>query len=153
MPQDTAHSIILVVEDNVDDYEALMRAFKKAPLDNRVQWCKSGKDALDYLRHEGPYAAAPAATPPALILLDLNMPGIDGKKALALIKQDPQLKHIPVLILTTSANERDIEQCYELGASTYIHKPAAFEGLIDTVKCIKNYWLNTALLPRQLKQA
>jgi CheY-like chemotaxis protein len=139
---------ILLVEDNEDDYDATARSFKEAHLDNPLQWCKSGKDALNYLRHEGKYADAPAEDRPALVLLDLNMPGIDGRKALALIKQDKDLRQIPVVILTTSADEKDIEECYEQGASTYIQKPVNFEGLVEAVRRIKGYWFGLALLPR-----
>lgn len=139
---------ILLVEDNVDDYEAAIRSFKQAHLDNPVQWCKSGRDALDYLKREGAYASRTGGRPPALILLDLNMPGIDGRKTLSLVKQDDELRKIPVVILTTSADERDIEQCYALGASTYIQKPVDFEGLVEAIRRIKNYWFGIALLPR-----
>jgi len=142
---------ILLVEDNIDDYDATVRSFKQAHLDNPIQWCKSGKDALDYLQGKGKYADS---TPerPGLVLLDLNMPGLDGKKTLALMKEDQHLKKIPVLILTPSADERDITQCYELGASTYIQKPVDFEGLVEAVSRIKDYWFGVALLPRVLQQ-
>jgi CheY-like chemotaxis protein len=138
---------ILLVEDSVDDYEAAMRSFKAAHLDNPVHWCKSGQDALDYLKHEGTYAHAPGAAKPALVLLDLNMPGIDGRKVLAIVKQDPLLKKTPIVILTTSSDERDVTQCYELGASTYIQKPVDFDGLIGAVSRIKDYWFGIAVLP------
>lgn len=140
-------STILLVEDNADDYEAAIRSFREAHLNNPVHWCKSGRDALDYLQHEGKYAVGPPAGKPGLVLLDLNMPGIDGRKALAVIKQDKELKKIPVVILTTSADEKDVEQCYELGASTYIQKPVDFEGLVEAISRIKDYWFGIALLP------
>jgi CheY-like chemotaxis protein len=136
---------ILLVEDSVDDYTAAVRSFKAAHLDNPLHWCKSGKEALDYLKHEGAHAAVGIF--PALILLDLNMPGIDGRKVLETVKQDPALKKIPIIVLTTSADERDVVQCYELGASTYIQKPVDFEGLIAAVGRIKDYWFGVALLP------
>jgi two-component system response regulator len=138
---------ILLVEDNIDDYDAAIRSFKAAHLDNPVHWCKTGADALDYLRGEGPYAIDLGSPRPALILLDLNMPGIDGKKVLAIVKQDPALKKIPIVILTTSSDARDVTQCYELGASTYIQKPVDFDGLIAAVSRIKEYWFGIALLP------
>jgi CheY-like chemotaxis protein len=141
-------SMILLVEDNEDDYDATMRSFKKAHFDNPVHWCKTGGDALDYLKHRGKYSSEPYAAMPALILLDLNLPGIDGRKALVFLKNDSDLKHIPVVILTTSADERDIKQCYEIGASTYIQKPVDFEGLIAAVSRIKDYWFGVALLPQ-----
>ena len=144
---------ILLVEDNTDDYDAATRSFKKAHLDNPVHWCKSGKDTLDYLRCAGKYANNPDLTKPGLILLDLNMPGLDGKKTLEILKQDKNLKRIPVVILTTSADESDVIQCYELGASTYIQKPVDFEGLVEAVSRIKDYWFGIALLPRSAEHA
>lgn len=149
MKQQPSLPTILLVEDSTDDYDAAMRSFKAAHLDNPVHWCKSGKEALDYLKHEGTYAQAPAGAKPALVLLDLNMPGIDGRKVLAIAKQDPALKKIPIVVLTTSSDERDVTQCYELGASTYIQKPVDFDGLIGAVNRIKDYWFGIALLPGQ----
>jgi two-component system response regulator len=138
---------ILLVEDNIDDYEAAIRSFKAAHFHNPVRWCKTGGDALNYLRHEGDYAQEPRDAAPAIILLDLNMPGLDGRKVLAIVKQDPELKKIPIVILTTSGDDRDVTQCYELGASTYIQKPVDFDGLIGAVGRIKEYWFGVALLP------
>jgi two-component system response regulator len=149
MKQQPSLPTILLVEDSVDDYEAAMRSFRGAHLDNPVHWCKTGQEALDYLKHEGTYAQAPGAAKPALVLLDLNMPGMDGRKVLAIVKQDPALKKTPVVILTTSSDERDVTQCYELGASTYIQKPVDFDGLVGAVSRIKDYWFGVALLPRE----
>jgi two-component system, response regulator len=147
MKQQPNLPIILLVEDSIDDYDAAMRSFKAAHLDNPIHWCKSGQEALDYLQHAGTQAQAPLRVTPALILLDLNMPGIDGRKVLATVKQDPALKKIPIVILTTSSDERDVTHCYELGASTYIEKPVDFDGLIGAVSRIKDYWFGIALLP------
>src|ERR1700756_2770430 len=94
---------ILLVEDNQDDYEATSRAFKKANLYNPIIWCQSGRDALNYLKQEDADKDTDANSRPGLILLDLNMPGMDGRKTLEVIKQDDSLKQIPVIILTTSA--------------------------------------------------
>src|ERR1700744_3763739 len=121
---------ILLVEDNQDDYEATSRAFKKANLRNPIVWCKSGQDALTFLKQEGARKHADNDLRPGLILLDLNMPGMDGRKTLGVIKQDESLKQIPVIILTTSADERDIQSCYQTGANTYVQKPVSFEALI-----------------------
>ena len=149
MTQPPSLPTILLVEDNPDDYEAAIRSFKAAHFDNPVHWCKTGADALDYLKHEGSYAQAAAGAKPALVLLDLNMPGIDGRKVLAIVKQDTALKKIPIVVLTTSSDERDVTQCYELGASTYIQKPVDFDGLVGAVGRIKDYWFGMALLPSQ----
>jgi two-component system response regulator len=139
---------ILLVEDSADDYEATLRAFKKANLHNPVTWCQSGQEAVDFLRHTGTFKDAPAPQRPGLILLDLNMPGLDGRKTLQLIKEDTTLKRIPVIILTTSSDERDVEVCYQMGANTYVQKPVSFEGLIEAIKRLKEYWFEIALLPK-----
>lgn len=139
-----ASQTILLVEDSEDDYEATMRAFRKANLFNPVHWSMSGQDALDFLHQPG----IVKNHGPGLILLDLNMPGLDGRSTLRLIKDDKQLKHIPVIILTTSSDERDINICYQMGANTYIQKPVTFDGLIDAIKRLKEYWFEIALLPK-----
>jgi CheY-like chemotaxis protein len=149
-PQLTQSQSILLVEDNQDDFEATSRAFKKANLYNPIVWCKSGRDALDYLKREGTYENdASNGSRPGLVLLDLNMPGMDGRKTLESIKQDDALKQIPVIILTTSADERDIHACYRSGANTYVQKPVSFEGLIGAIKRLKEYWFEIALLPKE----
>jgi two-component system response regulator len=140
---------ILLVEDNQDDYEATCRAFKKANLSNPIVWCKSGRDALDCLRRNGAYEDADDSPRPGLVLLDLNMPGVDGRKTLQAIKQDEELKQIPVIILTTSADERDIRACYQAGANTYVQKPVSFNGLIEAIMRLKAYWFEIALLPKE----
>jgi len=141
--------LILIVEDSEDDYEATIRAFKKANLHNPVFWCRSGRDALDFLKREGAYANSAKTEKPGLVLLDLNMPGIDGRKTLQLIKEDARLKRIPVIILTTSSDERDVEGCYQMGANTYVQKPVSFDGLIEAIKRLKEYWFEIALLPKE----
>jgi two-component system response regulator len=146
----TQSQSILLVEDNRDDYEATCRAFGKANLLNPIVWCRSGREALDYLKHEGAHQDAADGTWPGLVLLDLNMPGLDGRKTLQLIKQDDKIKQIPVIILTTSADERDIEACYRTGANTYVQKPVNFEGLIEAIRRLKAYWFEIALLPKEM---
>jgi two-component system response regulator len=140
---------ILLVEDSADDYEATSRAFKKVNLLNPVVWCQSGQAALDYLKQAGAHKEPKTVMLPGLILLDLNMPGLDGRKTLQLIKQDEALKRIPVIILTTSADERDVKACYQLGANTYVQKPVIFEGLIEAIQRLKTYWFEFALLPKE----
>lgn len=151
----TAHpspiQLILLVEDSEDDYEATIRAFKEANLHNPVFWARSGREALDFLKREGSYKTADKVQHPGLILLDLNMPGLDGRKTLQLIKSDPSLKRLPVIILTTSSDERDVEECYQMGANTYVQKPVSFEGLIEAIKRLKEYWFEIALLPKDGK--
>jgi two-component system response regulator len=140
---------ILLVEDSEDDFEATCRAFHKVNLRNPVVWCRSGQDAVAYLKNEGAYKAASKASQPGLILLDLNMPGMDGRETLKAIKQDEALRRIPVIILTTSADERDIETCYQVGANTYVQKPVSFDGLIEAIQRLKMYWFEFALLPKE----
>ncbi|WP_085907614.1 response regulator [Kiloniella majae] len=148
-PHDVELETILIVEDNVDDYEATVRSFKKSHLQNPVRWCKNGEEALNYLYRTGPYENDDSVLKPCLVLLDLNMPGLDGRKVLERMKSEKDTTNIPVIVLTTSSDEIDINKCYELGASTYIQKPVGFEGLLKAAEQIKNYWFGLALLPNR----
>ena len=139
-------SHILLIEDNQDDYEATVRSLKRNAFLNPVHWCRSGQDALDYLHQKGVYADTEAKRPD-LILLDLNMPGIDGRQVLERIKRDSEIRSIPVVVLTTSSDTRDVEQCYSIGASTYIQKPVSFDGLTEAISTMKKYWFDVAILP------
>lgn len=139
---------ILLVEDNMDDYDALVRSFRKARLETNVAWCKNGREALNYLGlGRVPGADGKPCAMPKLVLMDLNMPGIDGRRTLSYIKQDETLKKIPVVILTTSTDEKDVSYCYETGASSYIQKPVDLDGLLEVARCFKNYWFGLAALP------
>lgn len=129
---------ILIVEDSEDDFEATKRAFSKTNLRNRIDHVLSGHEALDYLDRQTP----------GIILLDLNMPGMDGRMTLEKIKQNSVWKKIPVVILTTSNDERDVKSCYELGANTYVQKPVDFDGLISAIRQLKEYWFEIAILPK-----
>ncbi len=140
-------SHILLVEDNQDDYEAAVRSLKKNHFMNPVHWCKNGQDALDYLYREGQYSDNPDVKTPDLILLDLNMPGVDGRQVLQRLKEDPEKRSIPVVILTTSKDSKDVDKCYEIGASTYIQKPVDFDGLTQAIRTMKDYWFGVAILP------
>lgn len=133
---------ILIVEDSADDFDATKRAFAKANLRNAIARAKSGEEALAYLR-------SPESARPGLILLDLNMPGLDGRKTLEIIKGTEELKKIPVVVLTTSDDERDVKACYALGANTYIQKPVDFDGLIAAIQRLKEYWFEIAILPKE----
>ena len=133
---------ILIVEDSEDDFYATQRAFTKANLHNPIKRAISGESALALLQSK-------VEARPGLILLDLNMPGMDGRQTLEIIKRDEALKSIPVVILTTSDDERDVVTCYALGANTYIQKPVDFDGLIEAMKRLKGYWFEIALLPKE----
>lgn len=132
---------ILLIEDNDDDYEAVVRAFRKAGVANPVHWARSGVEAMRRL-------GGTEAVAPGLILLDLNLPGMDGRRILQLIKKNPLTRSIPVVILTTSADERDVRDCYDLGANTYMQKPVEFDALTDAARGLSGYWFDIAMLPR-----
>ena len=142
---------ILIVEDSDDDYISTMRAFKNANLVNPVQRCTNGDQALDYLFQRGEFAAPGKAPRPSIILLDLNLPGTDGREVLRVVKSDPQLRQIPVVVLTTSYARQDITRCYDAGANSYVQKPVDFTGFIEAITRLKEYWLEVAVLPKEPK--
>jgi len=142
---------ILIVEDNDDDYMATVRAFKKDNLANPINRCTNGDQALDYLYHRGEFSEPGKAPQPSIILLDLNLPGTDGRGVLQIIKADPDLMKIPVIVLTTSDAEQDIEKCYEAGANSYVKKPVDLEGFIKAIARLTEYWLDVSILPKSIK--
>jgi chemotaxis family two-component system response regulator Rcp1 len=135
---------ILLVEDNPGDVRLTLEALKEGKVNNDIGVVNDGVEALAYLRKEGQYADAQR---PDVILLDLNLPKKDGYEVLAEIKQDPNLKRIPVVILTTSEAERDILQTYYMHANCYITKPVDLDQFITVVKSIETFWLNVVKLP------
>ncbi len=139
--------IILIIEDNDVDFEITTRAFRKAKIANQIQRCEDGDLALDYLYHRGDYVDSNKFPTPSVILLDLNLPGIDGREVLQKIKIDEHLKRIPVIVLTTSNDKRDIEECYRLGANSYVQKPVQFERFLDAIIRLTDYWLGISILP------
>ena len=139
---------VLIVEDSDDDFLATERAFKKAGLLNPIRRCTTGDQALDYLYRRGEYAAPDAAPKPGIILLDLNLPGTDGREVLNLIKREPQLHQIPVIVLTTSDACEDIERCYAAGANSYVKKPVDLEGFVVAIARLREYWFEVSVLPR-----
>jgi two-component system response regulator len=145
----SSHHLILIVEDSDIDYETTIRAFKKAGMANPVQRCEDGEDALDYLFRRNRYSDVESAPLPELILLDLNLPGTDGRDVLEELKKDPTLKNIPVIVLTTSSDEKDINNCYQAGANSYIQKPVDLQGFFAAIQRLKDFWFEVALLPRQ----
>jgi CheY-like chemotaxis protein len=140
--------LILIVEDSDIDYETTLRAFKKSNMANPVQRCEDGEDALDYLFQRDRYSDADKSPRPDLILLDLNLPGTDGREVLEEIKKDPKLKPIPVIVLTTSSDEDDIEVCYRSGANSYIQKPVDLQGFFAAIQRLKDFWFEVVLLPK-----
>lgn len=144
---DRSNIPILIIDDSDEDYYTTIRAFKKTGVMNPVYRCKDGDDALRFLFREGEYALPSDAPRPGIILLDLNLPGTDGREVLQKIKRHLTLKKIPVIILTTSTNERDIDECYSGGANSYIHKPVDLTQFIKTIRALKDYWLDAVILP------
>ena len=142
---------ILIVEDSDDDYMATVRAFKKANLVNPVRRCTNGDQALDYLLQRGEFSGPDKAPRPSIIMLDLNLPGTDGKEVLRIIKAEPKLQKIPVVVLTTSNAEQDIEQCYAAGANSYVQKPVDLVGFIQSIARLTDYWFNVSILPKHIK--
>lgn len=139
---------ILLIEDSPEDTEAMRRAFKRAGLANPIHHCMDGDEALDFLYHRNQYAEPGKAPRPIIILLDLNLPGTDGREVLAEIKQDEKLKLIPVLVLTTSSDDRDIEKCYRAGANSYVIKPVDFAGFMQAIQRLSNFWFEVVVLPK-----
>jgi CheY-like chemotaxis protein len=139
---------ILIVEDSPQDYEATVRALRKAGLVNSIMHCVDGDEALDYLYQRGDHADPQKAPRPGIILLDLNMPGTDGREVLADIKQNDDLKVIPVVVLTTSSDERDIEECYRAGANSYVQKPVDLSGFFKAIQRLHDYWLEIVIFPK-----
>lgn len=140
---------ILLVEDNPQDYEATVRAFRKSGLANPIERCADGDDALDYLFRRGGYQDPAKSPRPSLILLDLNLPGTDGREVLSEVKASPELKRIPVIVLTTSTDPRDIEACYAAGANSYVQKPVGLDGFVQAIQRLKDYWFEIAVLPKE----
>ncbi len=136
---------ILLVEDNAGDIRLTQEALKDNRLSNHLSVVKDGEEAMAFLRQEGKYANAPR---PELILLDLNLPKKDGREVLAEIKGDPNLRRVPVVVLTTSCAEEDILKAYDLNGNCYITKPVDWEQFIRVVKSIEDFWLTLVKLPK-----
>lgn len=138
---------ILIVEDSPEDYEALVRAFAKAGISNPVYRFSYGEDAFDFLKQRGRFFKHGAEERPGVLILDLNLPGTDGLRVLRSIREDPALRAIPVIVLSTSSNAREIENCYLAGANSYIVKPASPADFVEAVRRFKEFWLEVATLP------
>lgn len=132
---------ILLVEDNPTDAELCIRALKKSNLANSLVWVKDGAEALDFLFATGVYADRDIQSPPKVVLLDLRLPKVDGMEVLRKIKQDERTKSIPVVVLTSSKEDRDVVDSYKLGVNSYISKPVEFDAFAKTVSELGLYWL------------
>ena len=135
---------ILMVDDNPGDARLAIEALKEIHVPHQFHWVPDGEEALAYLRRQADYAQAPR---PDLILLDLNLPRTDGREVLAEIKSDPDLRDLPVLILTTSLADEDIKRAYHLSANSYIKKPVTMEHFIRVIGSIQRFWGEIATLP------
>ena len=145
MMTDNAQPVrLLMAEDDPEDRMLVQKAFDLARLANTLTVVSNGEELLAYLRREGPYRAAER---PDLLLLDLNMPRMDGREALRVIKADPELRTIPVVVLTTSSADEDIVRSYDLGVNSYIEKPVTFDKLVEVVKALGRYWFEIVKLP------
>jgi two-component system response regulator len=136
---------LLVIEDSPEDFEATRRTLVKAGFDNPIVHLPDGDQALEYL-----FGSRPRRTrrpTPGLILLDLNLPGTDGRQVLTRVKADPQLRQVPVVVMTTSRDNRDVRECYRAGANSYIQKPLDLTGFQRALRTLRDYWFDVVVLP------
>lgn len=147
--QNTIHNIeIILVEDSLEDANLIMRSLKKHNLGNSIIHLKDGAEALDFIFAEGEYASRKIEDKPKLILLDLKMPKVDGLEVLRAIKADQRTKTIPIVIMTSSREDRDLLESYELGVNSYVVKPVSFENFAQAVAELGMYWLMVNQSPR-----
>ncbi len=147
MPKKGKPVIFLMADDDPDDRLLIKEAFQESLISNSIYFVEDGVQLMDYLRKKGEYAHPAEAPTPDLILLDLNMPRKDGREALAEIKSDTHLRYIPVVVLTTSKAEEDIMRSYDIGAASYITKPVTFDGLVESIRGMGQYWVQIVRLP------
>ena len=138
-----------MAEDDQDDRMLAQYALVESRVPNDLRFVENGEELMDYLHRRGDYAEPGSSPRPDLILLDLNMPKKDGREAIKEIKTDCFLRRIPIVVLTTSKSEEDIQHSYDLGASSFITKPGTFEALVDTMKTLGKYWLEAVILPSE----
>jgi len=141
---------ILIADDDPDDRMLALEALNENHLTNNIYFVEDGEELLDYLHHRGQYTDVASAPRPGMILLDLNMPRMDGRESIREIKSTAELRDIPVVILTTSKSEEDIARTYNLGANSYITKPVTFEGLVEVMRGLRRYWFEIVELPPQI---
>ncbi len=143
---------ILMADDDDDDYLLTKKALAESKLLNQLVRVKDGEELMDYLTNEGEYKDPVAAPRPGVILLDLNMPKMDGREALRAIKSNETLCDIPVVVFTTSKAEEDIYKSYQLGVNSFITKPVTFEGLLEVIKTLGMYWFEIVELPSSARK-
>ena len=146
-PSKVAPASILIAEDDPEDRLLTIDALEDGQIEREVYFVEDGEELMNYLKNRGPFGDPQAYPTPKLILLDLNMPRKDGREALKEIKRDPELCHIPVVVLTTSKAQDDIDRSYHLGVNSYITKPVSFSGLVEIMSSLSSYWFKTVELP------
>jgi len=139
--------LILIADDDADDRLMAKEALEECRLANQIDFVENGVELMAYLRHQGQYASLAGAPRPGLIILDLNMPKMDGREALQEIKADANLRRIPIVVMTTSKAEEDIYRSYDLGVNSFITKPVTFDGLVTVMKALGVYWIEIVQLP------
>ncbi len=144
---ETKQNIIIMAEDDADDRLLVKDALDECQWNADLRFVENGEELLDYLLRQGKYEEAEQSPRPGLILLDLNMPKKDGREVLRDIRAHAELRRIPVVVLTTSRADTDIERIYELGANSFISKPVQFDGLVNVMRMLSQYWFNTVELP------
>jgi len=147
MTQPRTSMTILIVDDDTEDRMMMADAFAESHIANPLRFVENGEQLMDYLYQRGVYADSASAPRPGLIILDLNMPKKDGRKALQEIKSDPRLRHIPVVVLTTSKAEQDVYRSYDMGVNSFITKPVTLTGLLEVVSTLGKYWFEIVDLP------
>jgi CheY-like chemotaxis protein len=143
------NATILLVEDDPGDQELTRRALEDDVVHTDLRIVNDGKEALDYLRREGAFTDPDTSPRPDLILLDLNMPRIDGRQVLEQVREDPDISRIPVIALTTSDEEEDVLRSYDLGCKSFIKKPVEIDTFIDTIRELQHYWFELVTLPAE----
>ena len=146
-PDDARAAVILLVEDDPDDQELTKRAFRSSKLRNQLRIVSDGEAALNYLYRRGEFSEPRKSPRPDLILLDLNMPKLDGRAVLGQIKIDPELRQIPVVILTTSSSDEDVVRSYDLGVNSYVPKPVHMDDFVLAIQQLEHYWFELVILP------
>lgn len=149
MAKNKSYSPIVIAEDDEDDYQLIVEALKEAGNSSQIEWVKDGEELLEYLSEIESNSKDPDSkiSKPHLIILDLNMPKKDGREALQEIKASEILRRIPVVVLTTSKSESDIQHTYDLGVNSFIQKPVRYSEFVDMAKVLSQYWFHTVKLP------
>jgi CheY-like chemotaxis protein len=142
---------ILYADDDPDDRDLMRDALDEIGLGGDLRFVEDGEEAMEYLRHEGRYADPRSAPEPSFLLLDLNMPRMDGREVLTAVRSDARLRTLPVIVLTTSDSEEAVRAAYDIGASSYVVKPPSFEKLVRVMRDLRHYWADVVTLPTSMR--